>query len=75
MADFSQPPWPEGVPPSDRAQRVRHLSATKQRRLDFLMDKNNEGQLDEAEQQEFQALVCEVEQLTIDNARRLVERM
>lgn len=64
----------KGGPPSGGAQGLRHLSATKQRRLDFLMDKNNEGRLGEAEQQEFQALVREVEQLTIDNARRLAEQ-
>ena len=55
-------------------QPIRRISADKQRRLDYLMDKNNEGQLSEAEQEEFQAMVRELEQLTIDNARRLAEQ-
>ena len=50
---------------------IRRISAERQHRLDYLMDKNNEGQLSDAEQEEFQAMVRELEQLTIDNARRL----
>jgi hypothetical protein len=53
---------------------IRRISDEKQHRLDYLMDKNNEGQLTPEEQEEFLALGRELEQLTIDNARRLAEQ-
>ena len=66
--------------PSDRvknAQRrgkVRRLSGAKQRRLDVLMEKNNQGRVNEEERKELRALVREVEDLTLENARGFAEQ-
>lgn len=51
--------------------RLRRLPAAKQRRLDVLMARNNDGLLTRAEQVELQDLVREAEQITLDNARVL----
>jgi hypothetical protein len=51
--------------------KLRRLAATKQKRLDILMAKNNDGALTTAEQQELRALVREAEEITLDNARTL----
>jgi hypothetical protein len=53
---------------------VRRLPAAKQRRLDVLMEENNQGRLNEEELKELRALVREVEELTLENARRVAER-
>jgi hypothetical protein len=55
-------------------RKLRRLAAGKQKRLDLLMAKNNEGQLTDAEGQELRALVREAEDITLDNARRLAEQ-
>jgi hypothetical protein len=56
----------------ERPQRkLRRLTATKQKRLDTLMAKNNDGALTSAEQQELRGLVREAEEITLDNARTL----
>jgi hypothetical protein len=52
-------------------QKLRRLSGTKQRRLDVLMAKHNEGTLGSADEQELRALVREAEEITLDNARTL----
>jgi hypothetical protein len=54
--------------------RVRRLPAAKQKRLNILMDKNNQGRLSKEDHKELRALVREVEELTLDNARRLAEQ-
>jgi len=51
--------------------RLRRLAASKQRRLESLMAKNNEGALRARESTELQALVREAEQITLENARAL----
>jgi hypothetical protein len=51
--------------------RLRRLSAGKQRRLDALMGRNNEGQLTGAERNELEALVREAEEITLANAKAL----
>lgn len=51
--------------------RLRHLSAAKQKRLDVLMAKNNNGKLTKPEQRDFRTLVREAEAITLDNARAL----
>ena len=43
--------------------RLRRLSAAKQKRLDALMDRNNEGRLSPADRKEFQRLVHETEEI------------
>jgi hypothetical protein len=55
--------------------RLLRLSAMKQKRLDALMTKNNEGLLTKTEQQELRALVREAEELTLDNARTLAGQL
>jgi hypothetical protein len=51
--------------------RLRRLSASKQRRLDVLMDRNNQGQLTSAERKELQVLVRDAEEIALSNARKL----
>jgi hypothetical protein len=51
--------------------RLRRLPAGRQKRLDVLMAKNNDGQLTRAEQGELEDLVREAEQITLENARLL----
>jgi Cro/C1-type HTH DNA-binding domain len=51
--------------------RLRRLSTAKQKRLDALMDKNNEGLLTSAERKELKALVRDAEEIALSNARKL----
>ena len=51
--------------------KLRRLAAAKQKRLDTLMARNNEGQLTRAERQELRDLVREAEDITLANARVL----
>ena len=51
--------------------RLRRFAAGKQRRLDLLMTKNNDGKLTKGEQGELKMLVREAEKLTLENARTL----
>jgi hypothetical protein len=55
-------------------RKLRRLAAGKQKRLDALMGRNNDGKLTGAEGQELQALVREAEEIMLDNARRLAEQ-
>jgi hypothetical protein len=55
-------------------RKLRRLSAAKQKRLDTLMGKSNEGTLTNAERQELRGLVREAEEVMLDNARRLAEQ-
>ena len=48
------------------------LAAAKQKRLDTLMTKNNEGQLIGGEREELRTLVREADEMTSANARILV---
>ena len=52
-------------------ENLKKLSAGKQKRLDVLMAKNNDGLLTKNERYELQALVREVEELSLQNARVL----
>jgi hypothetical protein len=54
--------------------RLRRLSAAKQKRLDALMDRNNEGRLTPADRKEFQRLVHETEEIALSNARKLASQ-
>jgi DNA-binding Xre family transcriptional regulator len=54
-----------------RAQ-LHRLDPRMQARLDELMDKNNEGQLNAREQKEFAALAEEAHRVSLENARMLV---
>jgi hypothetical protein len=51
--------------------KLRRLAARKQKRLDTLMGRSNEGLLTSAEKQELRSLVREAEEIMLDNARRL----
>jgi hypothetical protein len=55
----------------DPGPKLRRLSAAKQRQLERLMAKNNEGQLTPRERTELEALVREAEVITRENARAL----
>ncbi len=54
--------------------KLRRLSSAKQKRLDALMARSNEGELTEAEGKELRVLVHEAEEVLLDNARRLAEQ-
>jgi hypothetical protein len=54
--------------------QLRHLSRVKQRRLDELMDKNNNGALLADERAELEGLVRDAEEVTLANARLLAEQ-
>jgi hypothetical protein len=54
--------------------KLRRLATGKQKRLDTLMAKNNEGRLNDAERQELQELAGEAEEIMLDNARQLAEQ-
>jgi hypothetical protein len=56
---------------SGEAGKLEKLSAEKQRRLDVLMRKNNEGKLSKREQAELERLVRETQEITLHNARIL----
>ena len=51
---------------------IKRLPQKKQRRLDFLADKNTEGNLNAAERAELNRLVAEARQLALENAQALV---
>ena len=53
--------------------KVRTFSATKQRRLDQLLEKNTQGTITASERESLVQLVTEAEQLMIENAKRLGE--
>lgn len=54
--------------------KLRRLETAKQKRLDTLMAKNNQGRLTGDEHKELQALVREAEEITLNNARLLAEQ-
>jgi hypothetical protein len=53
--------------------RLQKLPAAKQRRLDHLLDKNNEGTITVKERAALRLLVAEAEQVMVANARRLAD--
>jgi hypothetical protein len=55
------------------ARKLRRLGAAKQKRLDALMARNNEGSVNRAERQELEALVREAEEIMLANARQLAD--
>jgi hypothetical protein len=52
-------------------RKLRRLASVKQKRLDILMAKNNEGELSSSEGEELRELVREAEEIMLDNARQL----
>jgi hypothetical protein len=60
--------------PSASRGRLRRLPASKQKRLDGLMAKNNEGKLSADESDELRELTRQAQRLALDNARSLVGR-
>ena len=54
------------------ADAVKPYPPTKQKRLDQLMDRNNNGALTKEERLELSRLVGETQELAVENARRLV---
>lgn len=57
------------------ARATFSLSAAKQQRLDALMEKNNEGMLNQEELAELRDLVRVTEELQLANAQRAFERL
>jgi len=55
-------------------RRLRRLPAAKQKRLDALMARNNDGRLRAAEREELHALVREAEEIMLENARQLAQQ-
>ena len=55
-------------------RRLQRFSAAKQKRLDTLMTKNNEGQVTPEELEELRTLVHEAEEMTLANAHILVRQ-
>ena len=51
--------------------KLQRLSAGKQKRLDALMGKNNDGKLNRTENEELRNLVRDAEEITLANARIL----
>lgn len=62
------PPQPASPP---RRIDLTRLPAQRQRRMDDLMARNNNGDLADGELEELRELVREAEALTLANARRL----
>ena len=56
----------EPVPP-----KLKRFPAAKQRRMDDLLAKNNEGSISAPETRRLETLVREAEQLMVSNAERL----
>ena len=54
--------------------KLRRLPTPKQKRLDLLMGKNNDGKVTRTEQVELRDLVREAEEITLANARILAEQ-
>ena len=54
--------------------RLRTLAPDRQERLDLLMAQNSAGPMTQAERSELQTLVREAEEITLSNARLLVEQ-
>jgi hypothetical protein len=54
---------------------VRRMDARFQKRMDDLMTKNNNDELSEAEQRELERMVGQLQEVDLENARRLVENI
>ncbi len=52
----------------------RRISLVKQKRLDYLLDGNNEGTLTKPELEELRRMVRKSEEMTVHNARYLAEQ-
>src|SRR6266481_5592705 len=52
--------------------KLRRFPNAQQRRLTYLMNKNNEGDLNQSERKELETLVHEAQIMTLENARTLL---
>jgi hypothetical protein len=59
---------------AEAGDKLRRLPAARQRRLDTLMDRNNDGRLGTAERAELGHLVREAEAIALHNARVLASQ-
>ena len=59
---------------SGQSAKLATLPVDKQKQLDALMDKNNEGKLTRNERRELQDLVRQTQEITLHNARILAEQ-
>lgn len=67
-------PLTELIQFSPPRQKLRRIPAAKQKRLDVLMGRNNDGDLSSAERKELRELVREAEEMTLHNARVLARQ-
>ena len=51
--------------------KLKKLSATKQMRMDYLLERNREGRITSTEKAQLKEIVAEAEQLMVENAKRL----
>ena len=56
---------------STRPPSIKKLPATKQRRMDELLERNSEGRITLREKATLERLVAEAEALMVENAQRL----
>ena len=71
VCQVCQVPLSELIAFAPEKPRLQRLSAAKQKRLDALMTKNNDGKLTRAEHEELRGLVREAEEIALANARIL----
>src|SRR5262249_22380352 len=69
-----QIPLSELIASEETGGKLRRLAAARQRRLDTLMARNNDGRLSVAERAELGQLVREAEAITLHNARVLASQ-
>jgi Cro/C1-type HTH DNA-binding domain len=74
ICEICRVPLSELISFGEPRTRLRRLAAIKQRRLESLMAKNNEGKLSPEERAELQALVREAEEITRENAQSLADQ-
>jgi hypothetical protein len=74
ICEICRVPLSELIVFETKKTRIEHFPGNKQRRLEALMAKNNEGRLIASERVELQSLVNEAEELTLSNARLLARQ-
>src|SRR6266487_244267 len=66
VCELCQVPLSDLITFASAKRKLQRISAAKQKRLDVLMEKNNEGKLDRAEYEELRALVRHAEEITLN---------
>ncbi|MBI1831517.1 MAG: hypothetical protein HYR84_08720 [Planctomycetes bacterium] len=71
VCEICQVPLSDWISFTSIKAKLQRLAPAKQKRLNTLMVRNNDGQLNRAEQVELRQLVREAEEITLVNARIL----